>query len=133
MSGDDVRGSLFKDGYRISREADGRILCVRTRVHEVRHISIHSTVGFECGPGQSVAGGEDLALAILADFLRASKDPSAYENPTSDERAAWLLHRRFRARWLLPRRLEVGGAFELSAEELESWVVGEGPTLTNLG
>jgi hypothetical protein len=62
-------------------------------------------------------------LAILADFLGASPDPRDYANPRSDERAAWLL----------PRAVGVGEAFELSAREIEEWVVGEGPTLTDLG
>jgi hypothetical protein len=88
--------------------------------------------GFECGPRGDVAGANDLALSILADFLGASPDPRDYQDPRGDERSVWLLRQRFRARWLLPRVIGAGEYFDVPAQELEDWIAEEGGTLPDV-
>jgi hypothetical protein len=136
-----VRGRLMVGGgpretvtdyYRVARDDQGRVTCRRVLVRSVHCIALHGAAGFECGLRGDVAGANDLAVSILADFLGASPDARDYENPRQDERSVWLLRERFRARWLLPRAIGAGEYFDVSAQEIEDWIVEEGARLPDV-
>jgi hypothetical protein len=62
MAGGRSDRTVEPDVYRIARDAEGRVSCVRTHIRIVEHIPVHCAAGFECGPGRSIEGANDLAL-----------------------------------------------------------------------
>jgi hypothetical protein len=125
-----ARGRVLSDRYRIARDDHGVVSCVRTQVRELRLIPVHGSQGFECGLAAG-AGGEDLALTILADFLEASTAVRAYAMPLGPEVGVWELHLRFCARWLSPLHLSAGEFVDLDSSLLEDWLIAEALSLPN--
>jgi hypothetical protein len=125
-----ARGRVLSDRYRIARDDRGVVSCVRTQVRELRLVPVHGSQRFECGP-EAGAGGEDLALTILADFLEASTAVRAYAMPLGAEGGVWDLHLRFCARWIRPLQLGAGEFVEMDSRALEDWLVAEAPMLPN--
>lgn len=115
------------DTYRVEREPEegGSVRCYAVRdgrARKLRHVKAHST-GLETG--YSGSGPADLALTILADLFRTSRDARSYRRPKGLAAEVWCLHQMFKGRWIAGLEVKPGDRRELDARELYAWALTE--------
>ena len=110
--------------YIVTRDADDRVMAIVKRddgtFYSLPHIPVHSPDGFEMG--YSGSGPADLALAILADHLKASKKKEHYTTAKIYtrplERRVWRLHQDFKVKFVAKRK----DTLDLSSEQIQAWI-----------